>query len=395
MKRLLLMLGLVMVVIATLGVSPSDAQSPPPDFSLYMTARVGLSADCSQLYQLNNGTFTRVSEEAICGSTLSPDGAWLVFLSPAPFFETTAARYDYLLGSARDITLLNLTDGTRRVVAVQPDDITIDVSAGVLRNAITRTVPEWSRDGSAIVWTEQHYPDGDVRRLMMYDLATETTTVLDPALPAVGSSVDGLPYDFEWGNGGIAVAVSEGDDQNQPALRLYTPTDGLTMTILLPSEPSNWGFGVRVQWVLDADADTPTEWVLAQDLSGYVYGVEPTTGDLIFPVVPTQFATSASNPATSLQVVWDFRIRSDITWQLLSSDGEVLLTEAIQPTLPLLSPSGTQIAYREGRTVYVGPPDALETIVLPDDMNRIHLMWGALQWWGYPRAFLNPDGTMG
>lgn len=399
MRRLWLLLCTVILLGPTLPLTPSAAQSTPPDDPpLLLTGRIGTDNVGENLYRLEGGTWQQLPLTNFFDPVLSPTGEWLAYKFMPPFMTTLATDYSYLNRVGQDIGLYNVADSTTRVVAIQPTDIAF-VDEGVI-NATTRSTPIWSPDGTQLAWTEQHYGiEAPIARLMLYDLATETITVLDAALPGVVASVDGLPRSLSWGSAGIAVFVQEGENFI-PTLRLYDPADGSVRTVQVGDDYNRWGPVVGPLWATDT-ADPTKTWIILQDVEDYWLGVDVATLTLSGPIVPPLTLVSATAPDTSARLIWNFAPGAAPTQELLDPDGFTIGEWTSDPNVlgmvwqVAISPSGQAGAYALDGAVHVWRNGALFELPLPDGMNGPRLHWGPTTWQTSQSSHINPDGSMG
>jgi hypothetical protein len=187
--------------VEPLGEPGASAQPMDDDAPLLMSASTGDSSYFDQeLYRSTEGGWEPLTSGGYKGGfALSPLGDRVVYLvAPPAVQEANAQNRSVLLGAVWDIAVLDLTDGSQRVLTTQPGDDQPGLG-------INRELPVWSPDGRAIAWTEQDYPARDAARLVVYDFAAESLRVLDEALPFMTLSSDGLPAFFAWAGREIAV----------------------------------------------------------------------------------------------------------------------------------------------------------------------------------------------
>jgi hypothetical protein len=327
-----------------------------------------LSASPAPLTQ--NGT--------ISGPVLSSDGQMLAYKAAAPVglaaldrVQTSGFIADFDLPG--DIYLLNLATQQTALVASQPADASLFVE-GVPDNAVVRSTPAWSPDGTKLAWTEFAFGT-EIPRLVIYDLPTRAQTVLADALP-VGIVMGSAPG-VRWGNGGIAIIGDAGE------ILIYG-TDG---TLLSAPEP------------VAEEGEAPQEYIWMdtndQSLFGILYSsgrwalFDPATGaEQIVDGVPV-LVGAGENLALRFGMLPDV----GIFWETVDLSGVTSASGAFPapPSRVTLSPTGEEAAF-------IGYPDyggvAIwrngEVFTVPgtgsDALAAGALLWGATSWQLGPAA---------
>jgi hypothetical protein len=105
---------------------------------------------------------------------LSPDGTQIAY-TVQPQMVTDALAREGGIGGGQfpsDIHLCNLSTGELSVIAPQPQNAAF-FTPNMPDNALLRSAPAWSPDGSMLAWLEMDYPPADhINRLVVYDVAT-------------------------------------------------------------------------------------------------------------------------------------------------------------------------------------------------------------------------------
>lgn len=352
------------------GVVQPVSEDPP----LLLVASTGNSSYFDQqLYRLTEGGWEALTSGGYKGGfALSPLGDRVVYLvAPPAVQEADAQNRSVLLGSVWDVAVLDLTDGSQRVLAAQPGNDQPGLG-------INRELPVWSPDGSAIAWTEQDYPARDAARLVVYDFTTESLRVLDEALPFMTLSSDGLPAFFAWGGPGIAVFTNDPPDYAE-AVRLYDPAGGLRRVVRVVDEAVGaWLPLAGPVWVTAGDRET---LVMQADKSIWL-GVN--ADGSVSGWARQLVGASATGVEPGLQIGWDIFAGTDrAAWQLLDSTGAVLVESQIAPRLTrfAFAPSGqAAVFWQEDDTLTVWQGGESTVLDLPEDLRPHALLWGALRW---------------
>jgi LysM repeat protein len=114
-------------------------------------------------------------------------------------------------------------------------------------NAIIRSTPSWSPDGTSIAWTELVFP-GAVRRLAVYDFATKTSRIIVPTLPEPYQDGGYITVPVSWGPDGIALINGTFTPQTfEQTLYVYCPNGELLYKALIG--PVNTQYIQHLLWV--------------------------------------------------------------------------------------------------------------------------------------------------
>lgn len=315
----------------------------------------------------------------ISGPALAPNGQLIAYKAAAQVgldalnrVEASGFIADFDLPG--DIYLLNSGSGQTVLVAAQPADASLFVD-GMADNAVVRSTPVWSPDGTRLAWTELAF-GVNVPRLVIYDLGTRTQSVIAEPVPIV--VVAGSAPTLRWGSGGIAVIGDASGTGAAGAVLLYNP-DGT-----LQSTPS----------LTPAQDDTPQEfvWVDANDTSlfGVLYAsarwqlFDPQTGgEQTVNGVPVMVSAADGGLALRFGALPDV----GIFWETLDLNNSDRASGAFPapPSRVTLSPSGREVAF-------IGYPDyggaAIwrdgEVIAIPGTGSEAlevgALLWGLSTW---------------
>lgn len=381
--------------------SPITAQPESSDAPLMIAlSREDHGIESNDLYQYAEGEWLAVTTGGFKSSfSLSPSGNTIAYLSVPDFLSDAVAQgepADYLLAFVWNLVLLDLASGESQELAGQPDSVIF--ANGQIDGGIKRSAPVWSPDGQAIAWTEQDAPARNTARLVVYDLRTGETRILEDTLPGIWMSSDGMPAILSWGNAGIAVFGNDPDFNGESMFRIYDPGTGSRQTIRI-SEDGYRGFFhlhnpateddlvVVVPAINHPWNPTAVYWV--KDGSGEWFAFNPdgiawlkadmVTGSVYFISNQLEFV-SAAHPDDSLRLVRDVNLDQDApNWQVLSPDGtplEILNADSLGRFA--FSPSGQSLAYYavNTRQVMLFQDGITTPLTIPDDMRAGQFLWG-------------------
>jgi hypothetical protein len=229
--------------------------------------------------------------------------------------------------------------------------------------------------------------------LLVYDLDSDATRVLDDALPFMNLSSNGLPVTFSWEAGGIIVYTNDAAD-NAEVLRRYDAVNGLHQEVRLPPPDTDffWYPFLGPLWLTDATGNlTDTALIVPAQRDSWLYEVNWVTGE-VAAVTPRLEMLSAVQPDGSLRLLWSFYHMymepPEALLQILMPDGTAVLSwddflGAEQPlTLKhfVIAPSGQAAAYLQAGALYLWQAGSVQEIALPPGVRGIGLQWGAARW---------------
>ncbi|HEX3050198.1 MAG TPA: SH3 domain-containing protein [Aggregatilineaceae bacterium] len=380
MKFRSILLALTLVVL--LSVSAVRAQTATPPVLL-------LNGDLVQVQ--SDGTLTPLTQDGnILSAVISPDGAYLAYVTYSPLSVDALARVGPIGGGAlpADIWIVPVQAAEPFAVATQPADASF-FTENVEDNALLRSTPTWSPDATKLAWAELHYPSfaAESNRVMVYDLATGTTNTLVNNLPA--SAGVPSPLDVRWGSGGIAVLSFQMDTTTAamlPHFQIYDPASGaLLADTVVPEEGDK--FYADFGWVTMPDGTS---------MLGVLYGNG--TGDLINPTTGERQAApgmverySLADSANTLGLVAQHNSTAadplaNYTWSATTPTGEPL------PLADVLTAPGSVALSGDGQAVaFLTPQGGLSiwrqaegsSVLLPDGAAPVGLtgvFWGPEGW---------------
>ncbi|MBN1965441.1 MAG: SH3 domain-containing protein [Anaerolineae bacterium] len=320
----------------------------------------------------------------VLGVALSPDGRYLAYMAHAPLTIDALARTGGIGGGMlpSDIWVVDLASLQFTPVAVQPPDASF-FTDGVEDNALLRSIPTWSPDGTEIGWAEVHYPSfsRESDRLMAYNVTTGATRQIVSGLPEA-AGVPG-PAQVLWGGGGLAVlnyAYDQATNLFYNEILVYS-IDGTR----------------RAQTRVGDDISSPVVDYLWIEQAGQAYVgmyyadgswklVHPQTGSLETPPGAPQLV-SALVPAESLALALSFDASVEsywdsFNWTLIKPNGQPggMLDMHRAPYQVTLSPDGQAIAYiaADGSLVVWRDGQIASQIAAPDPYGTI--LWGPTVW---------------
>ncbi len=382
MFRLLLML--LALPFLLLPAPAAHAQTPPADPPLIIGTGGSLWAwdESGDPRPLVEGRFAHLP-------SISPLDNTLAYMAYADISMQALESQGGIGGGELpgDIWTFNPQTGEMRLIAGQPQDAAFFAPDGRPDNAIIRSTPVWSPDGSRLAWTELTYPGG-VDRVVVHDFALDSTSIIvDQLPPQTGVPT---PVEIQWGAMGILLRSTESFDYD--TYLLYSP-QGETLSRVQLGDANQ--FVVAALFLFDGSG---REWL------GVLYNtdlwqiIDPLTGENAL-VDGTPEAVSAQNPDTSLRVRLIPSSETDYTWQALYPDGTLaaqwLSRGFFLPTFAL-APSGQAVAYTAfNPATGVYEPDGMVwragvTVTIPRAVNEdfaLNFAWGALRWQ------INPAGS--
>ncbi len=246
---------------------------------------------------------------------ISPDGTRVAYNSWALLAVEAINRGQTLMGFVpTNIWVWNLAKDTVINVADQPENATFTGENG---DAIMRSTPAWSPDGSALAWTEIVLPDY-ARRLVVYHFDSGQRAIIQPNLPVPYVDAGNFAIaQIEWGQSGIALINSSFNNatgQFEQVVYLYDPGGALLQEILVGS--SNTQSVLDLHWTSRDDQEVLAvlrgdgAWEILDPASGqitdapaapelYTPHADPSAATLITGIEGTRLLWSVINPARS------------------------------------------------------------------------------------------------
>ncbi|HYO88347.1 MAG TPA: hypothetical protein VER79_06840 [Candidatus Limnocylindrales bacterium] len=388
--------GTILLILALMGgwtAMGIHAQESGTEHPLIVTGRSQSSGD-RLFFRYADGAWEPLLAEGVADGSAAPGGEQVAILKVPPFLETIEGGRDWLSGSAWDIALVEVGDDTQRDIALQSTAIAANENGSGYSGGITRSVPVWSPHGRAFAWTEQDYPAQSSARLLVYDLDSDETRVLDDALPFMNLSSDGLPVEVTWRSGGIVVFTNDSADFAD-TLRHYDAQTGLQQIVRLPQTETDgyWYPLLGPLWLVDSANAPIGAAVIAPTLGdGTMYTVDWASADVRLGFSRRYEMVSASHPDESLRLIWSFYNRaldpSEPLLQLVMPDGAVALTweDFLGTDDPqslrriVFSPSGHAAAYLQDGELSIREEGGRRVVPLPPDFTATNLQWGDSMW---------------
>ncbi len=376
MKRLT---GLIVVLLTLLGVAVEAQGTPGP---LVMLVN---GADLWQSFPAGQFPVRLTVNGYVDRPYLSPDGTRIAYKVTADIGIKALQQTGGLVSELpSDLEIRTLgSAGVLRFVT-QPSDATYD--AGSPNNAVIRSAPGWSPDSARLAWTEEITP-GSIRRLTLYDIASNTTLSIATDLPVQNGFQQTMPV--RWGTGGIALLSTVSDPDNAAtggtlqSILFYSP-DGTHLS----TAPIRLNVG---EYLYDF------EWISAGgvDKLGLIYStgrwdvIDPADGS-VSPLTGVAQLYSLTNPNG---LALDFGVTN------LPDRGPSFTWTAIipgAPSIPLtftgpiewitISPVGDSIAYADGGIAYVWHDGQASEVpgTNPSDLSAAEMVWGPVGWRSHP-----------
>jgi len=251
-SRLLIMFALITAVV---GIQSATAQAKTTPLPLFVALNNGQSRVEGDIFAWNNGFTKKTLSSHNDVPVVSPAGDWIAFTSVPAFYVAQRPPNDEHT-AAKNIQILKLTGTDSRLIADQPPKASL--KDGKVAYTI-RSVPSWSPDGKALVWTEVTTnqtsgvnPKLQDEQLVIYTVDTKKQQIIVPKLPQhyfIGDS----PYMSKalWGAGGIAVLTKL--NEQEFAVTVYDAS-GKQLSQTDPLAGSGFDISAMI-WIKDADHD--------------------------------------------------------------------------------------------------------------------------------------------
>ena len=364
---------IIFVLLAAVFVFPGGAVTQAQD-----QPRLIVWAD-DELWLVEGTTLTNLTHTGdICCAALSPDGTQIAYRYWAPGMRI---RGDGTLPA--NIAVLNLMTFEITTIAAQPDGASFGME-GVPDDAILRSGPTWSPDGTRLAWGELHTPSfaPETDRLVIYDFNRGTTDVLVTHLPETvqaGASA----FEPTWGNGGLVIIVYEYDLDNDDSitrLYIYSDEDGRLLSSI-PFSGNDYQHFRLFLWVHGGGTDE----IAVQYVQRGNWGlITPDTGRLH----PALAVPELYNPLVPASATITFSYNPDgprpnfDTWTVTYPDGR----QSVEPypikgfSQVALGPDGQTLALiADKRLIWLAPDGQITEGPVIDDYAA-DLFWGPAAW---------------
>ncbi len=368
-------IGLIVVLLALTGVV-ADAQGAPSPLIMLVNG-----ADLWQSFPAGQFPVRLTVNGNVDRPYISPDGTRIAYKVTADIGIQALKQTGGLVSELpSDLELRTLgSAGVLRFVTQPPDATYAD---GEPSNAIIRSAPSWSPDSARLAWTEEVTP-GDIRRLTLYDIASNTSLSIATDLPIQNGFQQTMPV--RWGSGGIALLSTASDPNNAAtggtlqSILIYTPNG--TRLSTAPVQLAAGEYLYDFEWINDNGADK----------LGLIYStgrwdlVDPATG-AVNPLTGVAQLYSLSNPNG---LALDFGVTNlpdrgpSFTWTVIIPGApSVPLTFTGPIEWITLSPVGDSLAYADGGVAYVWHDGQATEVpgTNPSDLSAAEMVWGPVGW---------------
>jgi hypothetical protein len=376
----------IFVFLFLLFISPTHAQTPELPVILL------LDGDLYRWYEGDSSVQRLTHSGYIEDVSLSPDGSQVVYHAYDPVTVDAINRIGKL-GSQRgagNIWMMDAAKGEARQLVEQPADAAF-FSRTTADNAIIRSKPFWSPDGTKVGWTEVEFPSQDaLPSFWVYDFATDTA-LKHFDLPRRGRMSNGI-YKGYWTEIGI---LFEALEFRYP---LYSETGELLNEIKLENNSSyrpagfiepvqyNGNDYLLVQYYYPMGYER--DWVVYNLLSG---------GGRYIPGITVLRGVSALDPDDSIVMVGQW---GGYGGTPVNKQGEGIiphdLKEAVSVLRLAISPDGEAVAYvatyydREQQD-WLGvwrDGEILSPIPLPQGVISVEqILWTPMLWYVVEEEF--------
>lgn len=355
MKPKLIVFGVFAALFVLIGTGVSRAQNQQPPVIL-------MNGD---LWIVDGTILTNVTNDGnICCAELSPDGTKIAYKGGPQIVVQRGSL---------DVMVLNLTTLEITPIAIQPAD-------GGPDNAILRSGPTWSPDGTRLAWGELHYPSfaPETNRLVIYDFNRGDTQVLVTQLP--DSSLAGpSPSTPTWGGSGLAAVSFEYDADWVTSIQVYSDQDGSLLSSTRIPENDAQRFS-NYRWVHGSGLD---EIAVQYNPAGNWILLNPLTGNLH----PAYAVPELYNPLAlgSAAMTFTYDLNADhYSWTITYPDGHQVEGQNRWGIHQIaLGPDGQTLAQitTDGILTFLRPDgNVTEGPALNDTDFSASLYWGPTAW---------------
>lgn len=317
---------------------------------------------------------------------LSPDGRRVAYTQYPDVVLDALERVGGIGGGPlpKDIWVLDIPDGVNFHIAPQPADASF-FTDGVPDQAMIRSRPAWSPDGTWLAWTEALYPEWTIQ-LTLYSFQTGEMRTIVTGLPEQGGVPDVL--DVLWADAGLILQSATYEPDTgvwQNTFLAYDVTGTLLRAIPLAASAERF----MVYNALVNVAGQAMIGVLYNTGAWEVFDLQ--TGIGRPSPTPELYNTAAPDSSLAVRFLAGMGDTTDQAWLVNASGNsvsETIPTRFVDFSRIVLSPDGGAAAYTAFNpdtrvfdpTITVWRNGQTTTVTLPDDTFIGGFLWGQTGW---------------
>jgi hypothetical protein len=279
---------------------------------------------------------------------------------------------------ADNVWVIDLATGKVAQLSEQPPDASA-------QKWVMHSLPAWSPDGTRLAWAEVAIP-GRTQQILIYDLASGSTTTLLDGPPAQGDSPLAQVY---WSQSGIAIRSEDFNTGGGGLLSesvMIVDEDGGLLTTAALDVSTRFTFGAT--WMADGEAEqfavlyNDGSWAMIDPLSGNIE-VREIVPELYNPLRPDDSAsvyfTLSACDDSGMVVICDYVAEAAHGVEIRRLAHLDYLFDIFGQTMAV-SPDGQTVAYIQPDGIYFWPDGvftSFEAVSLPPIRG---IVWGPAAW---------------